>query len=88
MLSGFKQFILRGSVVDLAVGVVIGAAFGTSQTRATAGWRYAGGSRRGAVRVRQDASRRDQRAGQTRPGQSQRVVTAGRDPGAIWSGRR
>ena len=29
MLSGFKQFILRGSVVDLAVGVVIGAAFGT-----------------------------------------------------------
>ncbi len=28
MLSGFKQFILRGNVVDLAVGVVIGAAFG------------------------------------------------------------
>ncbi len=28
MLKGFKQFILRGSVVDLAVGVVIGAAFG------------------------------------------------------------
>ncbi len=27
-LSGFKQFILRGNVVDLAVGVVIGAAFG------------------------------------------------------------
>jgi large conductance mechanosensitive channel len=27
MLSGFKQFILRGSVVDMAVGVVIGAAF-------------------------------------------------------------
>ena len=27
MLSGFKQFILRGNVVDLAVGVVIGAAF-------------------------------------------------------------
>jgi large conductance mechanosensitive channel len=25
--SGFKQFILRGNVVDLAVGVVIGAAF-------------------------------------------------------------
>ncbi len=30
MLSGFKQFILRGNVVDLAVGVVIGAAFGGS----------------------------------------------------------
>lgn len=28
MLSGFKQFILRGNVVDLAVGVVMGAAFG------------------------------------------------------------
>lgn len=28
MLNGFKQFILRGNVVDLAVGVVIGAAFG------------------------------------------------------------
>ena len=27
MLSGFKQFIMRGNVVDLAVGVVIGAAF-------------------------------------------------------------
>jgi large conductance mechanosensitive channel len=29
MLKGFKEFILRGNVVDLAVGVVIGAAFGT-----------------------------------------------------------
>ncbi len=28
MLKGFKQFILRGNVVDLAVGVVVGAAFG------------------------------------------------------------
>jgi large conductance mechanosensitive channel len=28
MLNGFKQFILRGNVVDLAVGVVIGGAFG------------------------------------------------------------
>ena len=28
-MSGFKQFILRGNVVDLAVAVVIGAAFGT-----------------------------------------------------------
>lgn len=27
ILNGFKQFILRGNVVDLAVGVVIGAAF-------------------------------------------------------------
>ena len=28
MLTGFKQFVLRGNVVDLAVGVVMGAAFG------------------------------------------------------------
>lgn len=29
MLSGFKQFVLRGNVVDMAVGVVVGAAFAT-----------------------------------------------------------
>lgn len=29
LMNGFKQFILRGNVVDLAVGVVVGAAFGT-----------------------------------------------------------
>src|SRR6267143_824191 len=28
MLSEFKKFIMRGNVVDLAVGVIIGAAFG------------------------------------------------------------
>ncbi len=28
-LQGFKQFILRGNVVDLAVGVLVGGAFGT-----------------------------------------------------------
>ena len=27
MLDGFKKFILRGNVVDMAVGIVIGAAF-------------------------------------------------------------
>jgi len=27
MLSGFKQFILRGNVIDMSVGVVVGAAF-------------------------------------------------------------
>jgi len=31
-MSGFKQFLLRGNVVDLAVGVVIGAAFGAVVT--------------------------------------------------------
>jgi large conductance mechanosensitive channel len=28
MLEGFKKFIARGNVMDLAVGVIIGAAFG------------------------------------------------------------
>jgi len=27
MLSGFKKFVLRGNVVDMAVGVVVGGAF-------------------------------------------------------------
>ncbi|MBZ5571788.1 MAG: large conductance mechanosensitive channel protein MscL [Acidobacteriia bacterium] len=31
-MKGFKQFLLRGNVVDLAVGVVIGAAFGAVVT--------------------------------------------------------
>src|SRR5207302_9055473 len=35
MLSGFKQFILRGNVIDMAVGVVIGAAFATVVTAFT-----------------------------------------------------
>jgi large conductance mechanosensitive channel len=29
MLRGFKEFVLRGNVLDLAVAVVIGGAFGT-----------------------------------------------------------
>jgi len=29
MLSGFKKFVMRGNVVDLAVAVVMGGAFGT-----------------------------------------------------------
>jgi large conductance mechanosensitive channel len=32
IVKGFKQFLLRGNVVDLAVGVVIGAAFGSVVT--------------------------------------------------------
>lgn len=32
MLQGFKQFILKGNVVDLAVGVVMGVAFGSIVT--------------------------------------------------------
>jgi large conductance mechanosensitive channel len=37
MLKGFKDFILRGNVVDLAVAVVIGAAFATIVTSFTKG---------------------------------------------------
>ncbi|MCY1157196.1 MAG: mscL [Citricoccus sp.] len=32
MLQGFKEFIMKGNVVDLAVAVVIGAAFGSVVT--------------------------------------------------------
>lgn len=32
MLKEFKEFLLRGKVVDLAVGVIIGAAFGAIMT--------------------------------------------------------
>ena len=32
MLKGFKQFMLRGNVIDLAVAVVIGGAFGAVVT--------------------------------------------------------
>jgi len=32
MLSAFKTFIMRGSVVDLAVGVIVGASFGAIVT--------------------------------------------------------
>ncbi len=31
-MQGFRQFLLRGNVIDLAVGVVIGAAFGAVVT--------------------------------------------------------
>ncbi|OZM73487.1 large-conductance mechanosensitive channel [Amycolatopsis antarctica] len=37
MLKGFKDFIMRGNVVDLAVAVVIGAAFTTIVTSFTNG---------------------------------------------------
>lgn len=36
MLKGFKDFILRGNVVDLAVAVIIGAAFGAITASVTA----------------------------------------------------
>jgi len=31
-MEGFKQFLLRGNVIDMAVGIVVGAAFGTVVT--------------------------------------------------------
>ena len=33
MLEEFKKFALKGNVVDLAIGVIIGAAFGRSWSR-------------------------------------------------------
>jgi large conductance mechanosensitive channel len=35
MLKGFKDFVMRGNVIDLAVGVVVGAAFTTVVTSFT-----------------------------------------------------
>lgn len=35
MIKGFRDFILRGNVVDLAVAVIIGAAFGSVVTALT-----------------------------------------------------
>jgi large conductance mechanosensitive channel protein len=35
MLEEFKKFAMRGNVVDLAVGVIIGAAFGRSPAVST-----------------------------------------------------
>lgn len=37
MLNEFKQFILKGNVIDLSTGVIIGAAFGTIVTAFTKG---------------------------------------------------
>ena len=52
MLRGFKDFIMRGNVVDLAVGIVIGAAFTGLVTQFTASFlkpliAAAGGGREG-----------------------------------------
>lgn len=38
MVQGFKDFIMRGNVVDLAVGIVIGAAFTAVVTAFTTGF--------------------------------------------------
>src|SRR5882724_223520 len=38
MFKGFKDFIMRGNVVDLAVGIVIGAAFTAVVTAFTTGF--------------------------------------------------
>ncbi len=35
MIKGFREFIMRGNVIDLAVGVVIGAAFNALITQLT-----------------------------------------------------
>ena len=32
MLKEFREFAMRGNVLDMAVGIIIGAAFGSSAT--------------------------------------------------------
>ena len=59
MLSGFKRFLLRGNIVDLAVAVAIGAAFtalvnafGNSLLKPMIGLFLGGGIKGGAYEVR------------------------------------
>jgi large conductance mechanosensitive channel len=60
MLKGFKDFIMRGNVVDLAVGIVIGAAFTTVVNQLTKSFfeplirLLGGGEMSGAWKVRDD----------------------------------
>ena len=46
MLEEFKKFAMRGNVVDLAVGVIIGAAFGAYRQFAGCRYRHAADRRR------------------------------------------
>ena len=41
MWSEFKKFALKGNVLDLAVGVIIGGAFGKIVSSLVAGFNYA-----------------------------------------------
>lgn len=40
MLKGFKEFVLRGNVVDLAIAVVIGTAFAAVVSASTSSSSY------------------------------------------------
>jgi len=46
MLNGFKAFVSRGNMINLAIGVIIGAAFTEPASRSS---RSTGGSRRPQV---------------------------------------
>jgi len=35
MIKEFKEFAMRGNVLDMAVGIIIGAAFGKSSLRSS-----------------------------------------------------
>ena len=65
MVNGFRDFILRGNVVDLAVGVVIGAAFGSVVTAFTKAFLdpliklITGGSVAGAIVLRASSPGKD-----------------------------
>ncbi len=58
MLTGFKKFVLRGNIVDLAVAVALGAAFnalvtafGSAFLKPLLGWFLGGGIQGGAFEV-------------------------------------
>ena len=48
-MEEFKEFIMRGNVVDLAVGVIIGVAFGAIVTKVEPGISYVDAKKQGAV---------------------------------------
>ena len=60
MLSEFKKFALRGNVIDLAIGVIIGAAFGADAHVDEAA---VGGDRRRDVAHEELGLRREQHVG-------------------------
>jgi large conductance mechanosensitive channel len=63
MIKGFREFIARGNVVDLAVGIVIGAAFGALVNQFVASfinplvrWATGGKAASGTWRITDDVS--------------------------------
>ena len=75
MLKGFRDFVMRGNVIDLAIAVIIGAAFGAVVTAFSDRLR-----RRPARRARRDARLRRRRRDRQRLEDRLRLDAHGADP--------